>query len=57
MMVSLPEDSGWHLVDHVLVENVTLLLREYVENSNRAVTATSGDVLVIVVKSNAVGWG
>ena len=49
------EVSGGHLVLHFRVEHVALLLSDYIENTNWAISARSCDVFVIVVKSDAVG--
>ena len=54
---NLPEIGCWHFVFHVLIKNVTLLLSEYVENSNGTITTTCCDILVVVVKPYAVGRG
>ena len=51
------EVGGGHLVLHVGVEHVALLLSEYVKDADRAIAAASCNVLVIVVKSDAVGRG
>ena len=42
---------------HVLVQAEALLLGEKIENLDRSVTASSSNVLVVVVESEAESWG
>jgi len=51
----LPDVSGWHLFLKIIIEDVTWLLREDVEDFDAAILHSGGDVLVIVVITHTEG--
>ena len=51
----LPEDGGWHGVIHVLVADVAHLPGEQVVDLDRTVAFRRRNVLVVVIKTDAVG--
>ena len=50
-----PDVGGRERIVHIHVELVRKLAREDIENANGAIEAPRGDVLVIIVKTNAHG--
>lgn len=48
---------SWHSILHVLVEDVTLLAGEDVEDANSSISTSGSNVLIVPVKADTKCWG
>ena len=52
----LPQDGGWHRGLHVVIADVGHLTCEQVVDLNATITLRRSDVLIVIIKSDAISW-